>query len=327
MTADAFLLRLASAAPAALGAWALVAVTTFALRVRDPRFRTALWAWAVADTALALAGWNSAGFVVLRCAVPPRIVDGIAPYALPAVVVWATVAVGLVVRRAAAAFRVASAADCLHALHPATVPAASGVRLALPPGDGTPFVAGVLQPIVVVPRAFWDRLDDGERHAVLAHEVAHVRRLDAVLRFSARIVADVLWFAVPLRWSLVRLDESIEMAADGAAVRRGASSAALARAVVAGALLPRAPAASLAFHGPRGHVARRLDALRRPVSRRVLVAQVAAVVLFAPWVPGDGSAFLASATEAKGTVSVGLQWSPTSVPSRVVAALVPHRSE
>ena len=63
------------------------------------------------------------------------------------------------------------------------------------------------------------------------------------------------------------------------------------------------------------------------MSRGVLVAQVAAVVLFVPWVPGDGSAFLEPTAHASGAVSVGLRWSANSIQSRVVAALVPHRSE
>lgn len=323
MAADALLLRLASAAPASLGAWALVAAAVALLRIREPRLRTVLWAWAVADTGLALAGWNSAGVLVLRCVVSAAAAERIAPYTTPILAVWAVVAAALVARRVLAVARAGAAAGGLHELHPADVPAPRGVRVAAPPGDGTPFVAGLLRPVIVLPRDFWDRLDAAERSAVLGHEVAHVRRCDAVVRFAAGVVADALWFALPLRWMLARLDESIEMAADGAAVRCGASPAALARAVVAGAS-PAAPAAALAFHGRRGHVVRRLDALRRPVTRGVLVAQAAAVVLLAPWTPGAGSAVVGPTDDARSTVSVGLRWSPNSVQARVVAALVPR---
>ena len=315
MSADVVALRIVSTAPAALGAWALAALAVWVLRIRDPRLRGAVWTFAAIDTLLALAGWNGAGLLVVRLVAGHEFMQRwVMPWASPMLATWAVVASALVVRRVVATARAARAAATLHQLHGATVASVpEDVRLALPPGDGTPFVAGIVRPVVVVPRATWDRLDAEERAAVVGHEAAHVRGFDSARRLVAAIVTDVLWFALPLRWIVARMDEETELAADAAAVRGGASPHALARAVVATIAGLGAPRGSLAFRGSGGPLVRRLEALRRPARRRVVAAQVVALLVLTPWAPGAGGAVVVPGDGARGAVALGLQWSANPV--------------
>ena len=84
-----------------------------------------------------------------------------------------------------------------------------------------PLMLGVLRPAVLLP-ADWRKWEDGELGAVLAHEVSHVERNDALAQRLALIHRAIFWFS-PLAWWLERhLDELAEQASDEAALAAGA---------------------------------------------------------------------------------------------------------
>jgi len=322
VAAELLLLRCVSVVPAALSAWALASLLVAVLRIRDPRLLRAVWVWAAIDTTLALAGRSSAGFLVLRLVLPPEYVTrGVAPYADAALGVLAAVAGALVARRIFGTVHSARAADALAVLHPASpeLERAAGARVAMPPGEGAPFVAGWLRPVVVIPRQFWQGLDAAQRRAVLAHEAAHVRPHDVASRLAAGLLSDVLWFCVPLRWILARLDDAGESAADARAVRDGASAVALARAVVAAvAAAAPVPFGAVALGGrATRRIARRIDILRRPVAGRVAGLQLLAILVLGPWQAGEplASVQAGQVSAGRGVVDVGLAWRSNSLVS------------
>lgn len=318
MGADELLLRVVSTLPEALGAWIAAAAGLRLLRVRDPRVRSAVWTLATIAAAVPLAGAGSVCVVTARVAVAPGFLsEGLGVAAAPALAVIAGVGVFLVVRRIRTAVRLESLARSLVALWPApTEGTCLDVRLAAPPGDGSPFVAGFLRPVVVVPAAFWGRLAAGERRAVVAHEHAHLQRLDVWRSLAEGICADLLWFNPFVRLFATRAADEREALADRGAVRRGASPADLARAIVAAASCGAAPAGATAFGGRRaGALERRLELLR-PSRRAGLVAaaQAAALVVLLPWSPAAdlNGVRPARAGElrdgARGAVTLGLAW-------------------
>jgi beta-lactamase regulating signal transducer with metallopeptidase domain len=84
-----------------------------------------------------------------------------------------------------------------------------------------PLMLGVLRPAILLP-ADWRKWEDGELGAVLAHEVSHVERNDALAQRLALIHRAIFWFS-PLAWWLERhLDELAEQASDEAALAAGA---------------------------------------------------------------------------------------------------------
>jgi beta-lactamase regulating signal transducer with metallopeptidase domain len=84
-----------------------------------------------------------------------------------------------------------------------------------------PLMLGVREPVILLP-ADWRQWDDEEFAAVLAHEVSHVARRDALLQRLALIHRAIFWFS-PLAWWLERrLAELAEQASDEAALASGA---------------------------------------------------------------------------------------------------------
>jgi len=83
-----------------------------------------------------------------------------------------------------------------------------------------PLTLGVRKPVILLP-AEWRGWQTEEREAVLAHEVSHVARHDAVVQRLALIHRAIFWFS-PLSWWLERhLADLAEQASDEAALAVG----------------------------------------------------------------------------------------------------------
>jgi TonB family protein len=83
-----------------------------------------------------------------------------------------------------------------------------------------PLVTGILRPVILLPEdaSTWP---PSRRRAVLAHELAHVRRRDPMILFAAHLATIVYWFH-PLCWlAAARLRIESERACDDAALRIG----------------------------------------------------------------------------------------------------------
>jgi beta-lactamase regulating signal transducer with metallopeptidase domain len=96
--------------------------------------------------------------------------------------------------------------------------------LAETPAVAVPVTLGVWHPIILLPRT-WRTWREEKIQAVLAHELSHVARRDALTRALAAIHRAVFWFS-PLAWWLERhLAALAEQASDDAALRTGADRA------------------------------------------------------------------------------------------------------
>jgi beta-lactamase regulating signal transducer with metallopeptidase domain len=93
--------------------------------------------------------------------------------------------------------------------------------LAESPAVAVPVTLGAWHPIVLFPTA-WRGWSEEKIQAVLAHELSHVVRKDALTRTLAAIHRSVFWFS-PLAWWLERhLAALAEQASDDVALRMGA---------------------------------------------------------------------------------------------------------
>jgi len=87
-----------------------------------------------------------------------------------------------------------------------------------------PMTLGVREPAILLPAA-WRAWDDTELDAVMAHEVSHVARRDALAQRLSLLHRALFWFS-PLGWWLDRrLAELAEQASDEAALAQGANRA------------------------------------------------------------------------------------------------------
>lgn len=137
------------------------------------------------------------------------------------------------------------------------------VRIALVDGPGPiPFAFGVVSPWVCIPRAAWAALTAGEREAVIAHELAHLRFFDELLVAFVDLVATALWFVPGARAGVRAIRAQIELGADAWAAR-AVPSTMLASALVRIAELARgaAPEPTTGLLGSRHLLSRRVAAL------------------------------------------------------------------
>jgi hypothetical protein len=92
------------------------------------------------------------------------------------------------------------------------------VALLESPDLATPATVGWRRPVVLLP-ADWRGWSEGERSAVLGHELAHVRRGDYAAGIWARVCLAVCWFNPLAHWLFGRLRLQQELAADAWAAR------------------------------------------------------------------------------------------------------------
>lgn len=77
---------------------------------------------------------------------------------------------------------------------------------------------GILHPTVVLSPWMLEHLDAREREAVLAHELAHIARRDALIGWIAHTLRDAFWY-VPTSWAVYRqLQQEKELASDDLAL-------------------------------------------------------------------------------------------------------------
>jgi beta-lactamase regulating signal transducer with metallopeptidase domain len=122
--------------------------------------------------------------------------------------------------------RAATPIEDVHTLRMhSTASSAAGLRVAPRLAESeiisVPMMLGVRAPAILFPTD-WRKWDEGGLAAVLAHEVSHVERHDALTQRLALIHRAIFWFS-PLAWWLERhLAELSEQASDDAALAGGA---------------------------------------------------------------------------------------------------------
>lgn len=98
------------------------------------------------------------------------------------------------------------------------------VRLLREPAAKVPMTWGIFHPVILLPGEA-DEWESERRRVVLAHELAHVRRWDALTQWIAHVALVVYWFN-PLVWMAVRkLREEREHACDDAVLEIGTAPA------------------------------------------------------------------------------------------------------
>lgn len=94
--------------------------------------------------------------------------------------------------------------------------AKAGVIRVLPPGHGTPRVAGLWRPQVLLPEALLEDAPEALR-AVLAHELAHVCRRDTVVNLLLRATALPVAYHPATAWLQRRIQHARELLCDDVA--------------------------------------------------------------------------------------------------------------
>src|SRR5947209_11245754 len=203
-----------------------------------------------------------------------------------------------------------------------------------------PLAAGTLRPKVVLSPDYaeWSPL---RRHAVLQHELAHIKRLDALTQFIARLAAAMYWFH-PLVWITVRaMRAECERACDDYVLAAGTKPSEYAHELLEIASSLRHPELSAALAmARRSQLEGRVLALLNPavvrgsVSRKMMLAAagltlcivlpLAAIQAAGPQKTSAPTGNASAAAPAvPGTPAIHAQPVAPSAPSAVVAPAAP----
>ncbi len=82
----------------------------------------------------------------------------------------------------------------------------------------SPMVIGWLKPVVLLPQQIFNSLSETEIYAVLAHELAHIRREDFVVNLIQTFLCNVFFFHPGVWWMSNQIDDEREHCCDDLAV-------------------------------------------------------------------------------------------------------------
>ncbi len=146
----------------------------------------------------------------------------------------------------------------------------------------TPMVVGVLRPVVLVPIGLLAGLSVAQVEAILAHELAHIRRHDYLVNLMQSFVEVVYFFHPVLWWLSARIRAEREHCCDDLAMAVCEDRMSLAHALVRVAEFRNQPALVVAFAGNKRQLlsrVRRVLGVAEPSSRRLAGYLPMAVVL------------------------------------------------
>ena len=179
------------------------------------------------------------------------------------------------------------------------------VQIYLSDGIRTPFVMGLLSPRIYLPSAMEER----DLCHVIAHETAHIRSGDPVIKMTVFVIACVYWFHPAVWPGFLFLSRDLEMSCDEAVLaglgttERGAYAESLLRLTCGAGYLAGAP---LAFSegNTEGRI-RNIMKYKKPMAfvsglALVLLAVLAAVLLTSPGAEADGNGENANGGEIAG---------------------------
>ena len=95
---------------------------------------------------------------------------------------------------------------------------ARAIRIVELPGVDVPLVVGCLRPIVVLPIAAMAQLTAAQVEAILAHELAHVRRHDYLVNLMQTLAETLLFYHPAVWWLSARIRDEREHCCDDVAV-------------------------------------------------------------------------------------------------------------
>lgn len=98
----------------------------------------------------------------------------------------------------------------------------AGVPVRIVGADHVPGACGWLRPCVVLPDGLSEQLTPAELRAIVAHELAHIRRHDNLLAALVHTVVSIFWFHPLLWWMERRMLAEREAACDEMVLRAGA---------------------------------------------------------------------------------------------------------
>jgi TonB family protein len=154
------------------------------------------------------------------------------------------------------------------------------IRILISAVAESPSVVGWLRPVILLPAATLAGLDPEQLQAVLAHEIAHIRRHDYLINLAQTLVETLLFYHPAVWWASARIRHERELCCDDSAVAACGNAIVYARALTSLERL-RAATPRLAMGSTRGSLQHRIERLAgvRPGRQPSKLPGLAALVL------------------------------------------------
>ncbi len=123
------------------------------------------------------------------------------------------------------------------------------VRVLESVGADVPTTIGFMSPVVFLPVSTIANLTPLELQAILAHELAHIRRCDFLVNLAQTVIETLLFFHPAVWWLSVRIRQEREIACDDAAIAVTGNRVSYARALTEVAAQAKQHRLSLAANG------------------------------------------------------------------------------
>ena len=182
----------------------------------------------------------------------------------------------------------------------------------------TPTVLGALKPVILLPASALTGLTPPQLDAILAHELAHIRRHDYAVNLFQTLVETLLFYHPAVWWLSSRIRAERELCCDDLALTACSDRATYARAL---ALLAEhyAAASPLSMASTGGHLLRRIRRiLGREPQHRVSPMRWAAGLLAATLVLGVGFLSYTGNVAAQASGAEDAQFVDTPLPERTL---------
>ena len=86
-----------------------------------------------------------------------------------------------------------------------------------------PVVVGIIKPMILVPSGLLTGLNESQLKAILAHEFAHIRRLDPLVNVMQRVIESALFFHPAVWYASHVVSREREICCDDMVLRAGNS--------------------------------------------------------------------------------------------------------
>ncbi len=187
-----------------------------------------------------------------------------------------------------------------------------------------PCVYGIARPVLLWPASLGSRLTDAQIAAIVAHELAHVRRRDNLTAAAHTLVQTLFWWHPAVRWLGGRLVAERELACDADVIHRGGDRRAYAESILTTCALAVESRPLWAAGVAGSHLARRIEVIMnalpdRPLARskKLFLGACGVLVVTVPIAVGVANAPPPRAqTES----------APATGPAFAWASIVPNRS-
>jgi TonB family protein len=146
-----------------------------------------------------------------------------------------------------------------------------------------PVTFGLNNPVILFPPSFLN-LDEGSQHAIVIHELIHVKRRDWIFSISEEVIRAAFWFHPAIWWLLGQIQLTREQVVDRAAIEFTSSREQYLEALLAVAKTRFRPDLALApLFLKKRHLAQRVAAIVTEVSmsKRRIISSLATVFALA----------------------------------------------